>query len=208
MNDFAKEVEDYFCKFTFGQFVALILLELVTLFFVFYLGARFGPDLIGGKRIAEVSEKTETPPEQPSVDYTFPQELSDGAPGGKGVIRVKPSGMTATEYENSLRVVVPAPAAEEKRVEKPAEVTPAAEAIGKYAIQVGSYPSAEEAARVVDQWKGKGYDTFMTVGEVPKKGTWYRVRIGHFKDKEEARLFSEQFKKKEKSDALVVLSQS
>jgi hypothetical protein len=45
MEDFKKDIDDYFCRFTFGQFVTLILLEVVTLFFVFYLGARYGSDL-------------------------------------------------------------------------------------------------------------------------------------------------------------------
>lgn len=211
MSEFAKEIENYFCKFTFGQFVTLILLELVTLFFVFYLGAHYGPDLIGGKRTEKVANDAPLVPDTPKVDYTYPQVLSDQK--DRGVIRVKPSGMTAQEYE-SMRVVVPAPAPEAAPQPEPvAEKLPPpppepAKQQGKYTIQVGSYPTAEEAATAVDQWKGKGYDTLMTIGEIPNKGTWYRVRIGRFKDRDEANRFLQKLRQKEKADGLVVLSKS
>ncbi len=47
MNEFHEEDEEYFCRFTFGQFVSLALLEVVALFFVFYLGARYGTTILG-----------------------------------------------------------------------------------------------------------------------------------------------------------------
>jgi len=42
-----EESESFFCRFTFGQFFALLVLEVFTLFFVFYLGARYGRGLLG-----------------------------------------------------------------------------------------------------------------------------------------------------------------
>lgn len=36
------EHDGFFCRFTFGQFFAILLLEVFTLFFIFYLGARYG----------------------------------------------------------------------------------------------------------------------------------------------------------------------
>jgi len=42
-----EEPESFFCRFTFGQFFALLVLEVFTLFFVFYLGARYGRGLLG-----------------------------------------------------------------------------------------------------------------------------------------------------------------
>lgn len=37
----------YFCRFTFGQFFTLIVLQVFTLFFIFYLGARYGRSFLG-----------------------------------------------------------------------------------------------------------------------------------------------------------------
>lgn len=46
-----EEVEEearlhYFCKLTFGQFFTLMVLEIITLSFVFYLGARYGNEYL------------------------------------------------------------------------------------------------------------------------------------------------------------------
>ena len=46
-NRRGEEPESFFCRFTFGQFFALLVLEVFTLFFVFYLGARYGRGLLG-----------------------------------------------------------------------------------------------------------------------------------------------------------------
>ena len=43
----AEDNEGFFCRFTFGQFFALLVLEVFTIFFVFYLGARYGPEFLG-----------------------------------------------------------------------------------------------------------------------------------------------------------------
>ena len=218
MDDFKKELEDYFCRFTFGQFVTLILLEIVTLFFVFYLGARYGPDLIGGRSSQSRTAgglSPDLPKDQPSrvdeivgpspVDYTYPEVLSGS--GGDKAIRVKPSGLTAEEYEKRRRDLPESP--QEIKEPENSVATAAAEIPkGKYTVQVGSYQSAEEASALVKGWKGKGYSSFMSVGQIPQKGTWYRVRIGGFPTREKAEDFLEKFKVKEKTAGLVVLSSS
>ncbi|MBI2083017.1 MAG: SPOR domain-containing protein [Deltaproteobacteria bacterium] len=192
--------------------MTLILLELVTLFLVFYLGARFGPDLIGSRQ--EVAQKETTSEEESGkpkeVSLTYPELLTDQT---EGAIRVKPSGVTAKEMvEREAPIIVPL---EEEKVpviveKKPDVVEPAPREIekGKYSIQVGSYQSSNEATTQMERWRGKGYSTFMTVGEIPNKGTWYRVRIGHFGNQEEAKGFLKRFKEKEKTNALVVPSKS
>ncbi len=299
MDEFKKDLEDYFCRFTFGQFVTLILLEIVTLFFVFYLGAKYGPDLMGGRR-DEVARETVLPNKnpksvddivgKPAVDYTYPEVLT--SPDGQKAIRVKPSGMTSEEYERQRmqqaqaprETVVPeatptptppspapAPAekapkpektvtekptpdkdvlkavealkkSEEKPAEKPepteaeAREEPVEEAPmkevkevpakteakketkpetkgeikpkGKFSVQVGSYQSEREAATSLGHWKKKGYSAFVAVGQVPDKGTWYRVRIGGFNNRDDAQKYLQKLKEKEKVSALVVLSNS
>lgn len=214
MDEFKRDLEDYFCRFTFGQFVTLILLEILTLFFVFYLGARYGPDLMGGRESAIAQDHPVLPREgagsvdeivgSPPVDYTYPEILT--GPEGKRAMKIKPSGVTAEEFEDQKKspkvVVTPAEPA------VPAVVLESETPMGKYAIQVGSYPTAAEASSVVGQWKGKGYTAFMSVGQIPQRGTWYRVRIGGFPTREEAEVFLEKLKTKEKTTGLVVLSSS
>jgi cell division septation protein DedD len=232
MEELKKEIEDYFCRFTFGQFVTLILLEIVTLFFVFYLGAHYGPDLLGKR---EAKKGTDLPKEGKSVDeivgtppveYTYPEVLT--GPAGQKAIKVKPSGLTAEEYERRGKEL----AKSEEKVEGPSEETavvggeevPPIQEIktkqqpekkataggsqGKFSIQVGSYQSAEEANAALTRWKKRGYSAFMTIGQIPDKGTWYRVRIGGFPTRQEAETYLEKFKTKEKTAGLVVPSKS
>jgi cell division septation protein DedD len=50
MNEYENhpiDDEQFFCRFTFGQFFALLVIEVVALFFAFYLGARYGEKLLG-----------------------------------------------------------------------------------------------------------------------------------------------------------------
>lgn len=54
---------------------------------------------------------------------------------------------------------------------------------GTYTIQVASFPAAQDAENFARRLKEKGYDAYVVTGEVPQKGTWYRVRIGHYPDR-------------------------
>ena len=51
--------DQYFCRFTFGQFFAILVIEVVALFFAFYLGARYGEKVLGfDQRYVTVGEKS------------------------------------------------------------------------------------------------------------------------------------------------------
>ncbi len=243
MEDFPKrDLDDYFCRFTFGQFITLILLEVVTLFFVFYLGARYGSDLVGSRE-----ERLHDPDAQtsgksvndivghPPVDYTYPEVLTGR--GEQGAIRIKPSGVTAedyarrpSDYPKDPRLNLPEPAQPEAvAVEPSAAATPrnpeplpeepvapvpteepapppapAVKPKGAFAIQVGSYPTPEEAAQILARWKKKGYAAYQLSAEIPGRGTWYRVRLGGFAKRDEATKYLERFRTKEKIDAIIV----
>lgn len=274
MNDFKKEPEDYFCRFTFGQFVSLLLMELVILIAVFYLGSQFGPEIMGKgtPEVAEIqppenreesgSEKNGTPEvkESKQTDLTFPEVLTKSGPEKSLVI--KPSGVSVREMdvkkedENLLLSVKPTavpikrseaperegtqiingiegpeilekpqPSPPEKKVvvEKtgpvpptpletfPAEATdtvePAPKAVSKsYSIQVGSFQSSAEAEMVVKKWTKKGYQAFISKGEIPNRGVWHRVRIGEFDNRDQAQNYMKFFSSKEKTPALIVIS--
>lgn len=230
MNEFEKELENYFCRFTFGQFVTLILLEIVTLFFVFYLGARYGPDLMG--RNQAVTQKSLLPPDDSKkveellsntpTDYSYPKALGDQPSDEPGsgeldpskldsrAVRVKPSGMTAREADQLIkRGVTPPPIEEEPSVQAaPATSSSAPSGSEKFNIQIASYPTEAEAKQMMEKWRKRGYSAFTTTGEVPGKGTWHRVRMGRFQTRAEAETYLDKFKKRENVTALVVSSKS
>ena len=62
-------------------------------------------------------------------------------------------------------------------------------------IQVASLRDPKIADRMVVRLKDKWYPAYRTVAEVPGKGTWYRVRIGSFKRKADAKETLERLKK-------------
>ncbi len=235
MEDYKRDLEDYFCRFTFGQFVTLILLEIVTLFFVFYLGAHYGPDLMGTREALAKKETNLLPKNNPKnvddivgsppIEYTYPEILTQH--DGAKIIKVKPAGQTAEEFEKQGHEGQPDAKPEVAR-EAPVEVPPIQEIkepvkdpqplpeeasakkeakTSKFAVQVGSFPSSDEALGVQQKWKKKGYSAFVVTGEVPQKGTWYRVRIGRYSNRKEAQAFLEKLKVREKTSGIVVNSE-
>lgn len=67
----------------------------------------------------------------------------------------------------------------------------AASAIGKYTVQVASYPSEPEALRMTDTLKAQGFGAFYIKADIVDKKsnqakTWYRVSVGLFQTQKEA----------------------
>jgi cell division protein FtsN len=218
MDDFHhNEVGDYFCRFSFGQFITLAVLELATLFFVFYLGARYGPIMVSDRPVVAINEPVALPPEGPrtvdeivreertAIQYSFPETLTD-ASGPETTPYTPPD---PNQQQPAARIVTTKEESQPKDMFKNKPVVRVKSSdIARYTVQVGSYPSAAEASRAINYWQKRGYDSFMSIGEIPNRGTWYRVRIGGFGNKDDAQAFLKGFKGKEKVPALIVLSTS
>jgi cell division septation protein DedD len=89
------------------------------------------------------------------------------------------------------------------KTEKPALVpvpppppAPAAVAPGQaFTVQVSAVKSEEEARRMVDRLRQRGYAAHIEATAMPDKSTWYRVRMGEFPTKESARGTVERLQK-------------
>ena len=206
MNEFHEEDEDYFCRFSFGQFVSLALLELLALFFVFYLGARYGPNLIGTNSSPAEHKLAHMPLEganyqyrergTDAVEYTYPETLTRPNQQAPAMRRVEAPP-------------VPVQPRQQVAAHQPIKSAPSAPAVrGGYAVQVGSFKQAGGAAAKVNEWQAKGYDAFLSIGQVPNQGTVYRVRIGSFPSRDRARKFLEDLVRREKVSAIIVRSKS
>ncbi len=55
-----------------------------------------------------------------------------------------------------------------------------------YTIQVAAVKDMKSAEKLMSDLVKKGYQTYISSGEVPGKGTWHRVRIGGFRERSEA----------------------
>ena len=92
------------------------------------------------------------------------------------------------------RPAAPAPtqAAPEPAVEKAAEKTqpepPAGgdEAAAKFTVQVGSFDSQSEANERVSGLRREGFEARAVAVEIDGRGTWHRVQVGRFADREGA----------------------
>jgi cell division protein FtsN len=82
-------------------------------------------------------------------------------------------------------VVGQAPAAAEKKNTEPSKA--AATPTGDFILQLGAYREEATAQTVIQRLSGKGYQARVVARDLPAKGDkWYRVRIGPFKNREEA----------------------
>lgn len=95
-----------------------------------------------------------------------------------------PPASKAATAKAVVAIAKPQPKAAEKAPEPKAVAVAAAEA--KFAIQIASTQSREEAERIANRLKGKGYAAYVLEADLGKKGTWLRVRVGKFADKDAA----------------------
>jgi cell division protein FtsN len=91
------------------------------------------------------------------------------------------------EKPPTVPVAPPAPKTE-KPAPAPAPSPQAAAAPGQaFTVQVSAVKSEEEARRIVDRLRQRGYAAHVEATALPDKSTWYRVRMGEFPTKESAR---------------------
>ena len=67
-----------------------------------------------------------------------------------------------------------------------------------YTLQVGSFQNKEQAKKLVYDLRKKGYPTYIVSSNIPMKGVWHRVRVGHFHTFEEAKKFGLTIEMKER----------
>jgi len=74
---------------------------------------------------------------------------------------------------------------------------------GGYTIQVFSFKSRDISERMVAQLKDKGYPAYQSTTDLGSNGIYYRVRIGHFKNRSDAAQELEKVLTRENKDAFI-----
>ena len=93
--------------------------------------------------------------------------------------KVKPPERKKTVLPQQKAKVRPA-----QKVEKPALSTKQQAAAGAgFTIQVASLKDMKAAVEMAEMLKKKGYQAYTVSAKIPGKGTWHRIRIGHFKNR-------------------------
>ncbi|MBW2058739.1 MAG: SPOR domain-containing protein [Deltaproteobacteria bacterium] len=125
--------------------------------------------------------KSEARPDKEEARFTFYESLPRAAlPGTEGTRDFKEEGKTPPPRERSS---VPREAASESRPAGPArKPTPLV-----YYVQVASFREEARAERLRKHLRAKGFAAEVVSAVVLDKGIWYRVRLGPFGNREEAR---------------------
>lgn len=125
-------------------------------------------------------------------------------------VDVKPTEQplkVAKDIVADKKVAPPAVDAGKARIPSSLPRNLASSPIGKYTVQVGAYPTEEEATKQTERLKKEGHSAFFVEAKV-KSGeatkTWYRVSVGLFATKKEAEvLMKDLMTEKKVSTALV-----
>jgi cell division septation protein DedD len=202
-----------------GQLFALIFGFLITSAFIFLFGIWVGRD-ITERRLASQERVVRLPvPPQPTpapdargtdVDLAFYQKLKEKAEqrlqetAAAGVPSpafhaVAPSRtVPPNAYTTEKRVPAATPAARPKR-----EAQSGDEWADKgWTVQVNATTNSQQASDLARRLRAKGYDAYTV--QAPMRGqTWYRVRVGRFTVRDQARELETKLKSEGMENAYV-----
>jgi cell division septation protein DedD len=74
---------------------------------------------------------------------------------------------------------------------------------GDYTIQVSAFRSLEQASELKGRLSKKGYGAYVQSVELNDKGTWHRVRIGNYQNREGAERIASDLRTREHLPAVV-----
>jgi DedD protein len=118
----------------------------------------------------------------------------------------KVAATTVAPPPSRTALVVP-PAAQEAVQVAPAgsvALTPPPLDPGAYTVQVGASQDRTEIARLEGRVRGAGLKPYVVEARLGAKGTWYRVRVGSFRDKDSANRFRKDVERELRTAAVVM----
>ncbi len=136
-------------------------------------------------------ESAPKPPADP--DAAAPRTLTPRLSKGEtqSPPRSPPSPGEGEDSSATEEKTASASAGKRQIVSSPASPLPGGDALSEaekqVTIQVASFKEAGEAEEMVRMLRKKGYRAYVLPGEIPDKGFYYRVRVGAFKRRADAR---------------------
>lgn len=95
--------------------------------------------------------------------------------------------------------VQPAPAEAkpaEPKQEPSKQAAPVSDADGKFTVQVGSFNVESQANERISSLRAAGFDARSATVQIPGRGTWYRVQVGRFRERDAATKAAAQLRDK------------
>ncbi|HXT96853.1 MAG TPA: SPOR domain-containing protein [Polyangia bacterium] len=137
----------------------------------------------------------------PVPQLTFPSTLGGSASRGKGSVHAALAAPPKIAPPKAPAAPKPVALAKPAAAAKPvaAAALDPAKVKGKYTLQISSFATSAEAQAFVQKLPG----AFVIAGDVPGKGTLYRVRFGNYASYKDAAAAKEGFEKQHNMIALV-----
>jgi DedD protein len=213
MRDISQMREKVELSLESQQIAALAFGALVLLCSVFALGLALGRRLAEeAPRPLELSalDAQATAPEQKKLAETPAEKPARKAEP----VRVAAVGQAPAPESTRGETVIPAPPRKPLIVPPPPRVpdnraivlTPPPRVLGAYTVQIGASPDRAEAQRLELKARAAGLKPYVVEANLGAKGTWYRVRVGSFSDKERAGRFREDVERELRASAVVMAS--
>jgi cell division septation protein DedD len=135
-----------------------------------------------------------------------PETSAEAAPPKGESAAVKRSGSKTPGSDVAVRPSSKAPSLGEPPQDRKDDAAsgPTAPVNEAHALLVASLRSEENAQKLVQQLRAKGYDARLQTLDKSEGGRWYRVIVGSFKNREEAQRFAAEFNKREKAQGMAV----
>jgi cell division septation protein DedD len=201
-----------------GQVAALLVCALLLFGGVFALGVmvgrRLAPARPAGAAAGDLAALDAAAARKPDAAPAAERHAA-AAPAPASVKPAAPAGMDAPAPVRAATVAAPAarpalvvpPAAKEPVQVAPAgavALTPPPRDVGAYTVQVGASQDRSEIARLEGRVRAAGLDPYVVEAKLGAKGTWYRVRVGSFRDKDSANRFREDVERELRTAAVVM----
>jgi cell division septation protein DedD len=144
---------------------------------------------------------------QPRQPQAAPSAETPAAPLKEEHKEVAPKSQPAEPVE----VASAKPAAAESKPagpkKEPARVSTSADESGaKFTVQVGSFSATSQANERISSLRAAGFDARSTAVEIPGRGTWHRVQVGRFREREEAAKVAARLREKAAASGSMVVA--
>lgn len=204
------------------EMVVLILLGVAVAFFAFTLGIHLGkrvppkPTTVAQQPeaapVATVPDQTpnrqEFQEQSKNVAQAVDESLSQSLHEEVQRTGIKLDTPRQVELPNKVRTSERGAATPEAKKAEPAVADFAAAQRpaphGKFTLQIGSYPSVQEAKDQVEAVEALGLKPYLRSAEIKGKGKWYRVYLGGYEEKAEAEKAGEKFRSQHVIDKFIV----
>ena len=74
---------------------------------------------------------------------------------------------------------------------------------GDYTVQVSSFRSLDQASDLKGRLSKRGYSAYVQSVDLSERGTWHRVRVGNYRDKDGAERVASDIRSRESLPAIV-----